>query len=109
MYEKRENAKVKRKQLASFYCLYPEFYEDFNKRYGADTYALRCELGDRNNYYLCAEGDKVFLEVSVYIETLLRVCCFFLKELNQTRHLFLARLTDFFFFAGGGGGLVICP
>ena len=63
---------VKRKTKYKTTCfillfLYPEFYKDINKRYGADTYSLRCELGERNCYYLCAEDDKVFLVVSAYI------------------------------------------
>ena len=48
---------------------YPEFYQDTNGEYGTGTYTLRCELADGKWYYLCAEDNKVFLVVSVFVKS----------------------------------------
>ena len=53
----------------SLFILYPEFYQDTNEEYRAGTYTLRCELADAKGYYLCAEDDKVFLVVSVFVKS----------------------------------------
>ena len=49
-----------------------EFYIEKAYHYGANT--IRYNL-DGSHYYLCAEGNRVFLQVSYGYEIIISVCC----------------------------------